>query len=323
MTIKNLKEKSFIEKNDMIPIVKGSKNKLISGADDTLLKKYEKKLKSYTDKTGRKASKKLGDEKESAYRLRLLREGLGLTLQKMANICHLPLGKFTRLEGGGTTHGTPINKEDATRICVAVLKNFGILIKPEWLLCLTSEVPAALLSTEEVKKRVEEYTKECIIDRGIADTLSIFLEMHHLERIQGVDRTTFVMVSDNRLGSRYQKGDYVGGLIVKPELYYLLNGYDCIISMRKEPDVKFVRTVYFKIPNHDEVGVTNDTIVLLCTETKEPVIAKVTDINNIWIIFYHRKNNEEFTNLLNLLSSTDSIGLKSKEINENNNNIEA
>ena len=108
-TIKNLKEKSFAEKSSVVG-VKGSKNKLINGTDDGLLQKYEKKLKSYTDKSGRKASKKLGDEKESAYRLRLLREGLGLTLQKMANICHLPLGKFTRLEGGGTAHGTHINK---------------------------------------------------------------------------------------------------------------------------------------------------------------------------------------------------------------------
>ena len=56
--------------------------------------------------------------------------------------------------------------------------------------------------------------------------------MHHLERIQGVDRTTFVMVSDNRLGSRYQKGDYVGGLIVKPELYFLLNGHNEILSIK-------------------------------------------------------------------------------------------
>jgi transcriptional regulator with XRE-family HTH domain len=301
------KSKFVLDKDDEegITINKNNYSNISEESQQEMIGKYERKLRNYTDKTGKKVFKQKGDEKESAYRIRLLRESLGLTLQKMAGECGLPLGKYTRLEGAGTPHGTFISKEDATRICVAVLKKFGILVEPEWLLCITSETPASLLSTKAVQKRVEEYTKEFMINRGITDTISIFLEMQHMERIQGADRTTFVMVSDNRLNSKYQKGDYVGGLIVKPELYYLLNGQECIVSMKKEPDVKFIRTLYFKIPNYDTELIVNHTIVLLCTETKEPHIAHLDEIDKVWIIFYLRKNNEEFTNLIGIISSAE------------------
>lgn len=280
-----------------------------------IITKYEKQLKNYTNQNSKKLSKKYGDEKESAYRICLLRESLGLTLPKMAKICSLPVSKLTRLEAGGTDYGTPLAEDDATRICFYVLKHFGILIEREWLLCFSHETPASLLSTKEMQKRVEEYTQSCMIDRNITGTVSIFLEMHHLEKIHGEEQTKFVMVSDNRLSSKYQKGDYVGGLLVQPQLYYLLDGYECIVSLTKEPDVHLVRNVYFKTPNrnaddNDEQNtITNQTVVLLCTETKDPEILSLKQISQILIIFCHRKNNTKFNDILGAINSAN-IALK-------------
>jgi hypothetical protein len=293
MEIKRLKKKKYAEEEDYSDIsMKNSKKKLIDHENDKLLNNYE----DISDYNSKKTGKKLAIQKESAYRLRLLRETLGLTLQKMANLCNLPLGKFTRLEGGGTAHGTPISKEDATRICFAVLHNFGIVIKPQWLLCLISEMPLSLLTPAESRQRIENYINNIIDNRMIQDPLSIFPETHLLSRIHG-GNTTFTMISDNRINSKYKKGDYVGGLLIDKHKYHLINSYDCIISFTKEPDVRFIRTIYFPVNNQNDT-LYNNEILLLLTETKEPVIVKKEEISNIWLIFYHRKNYEEFTSLL-------------------------
>jgi hypothetical protein len=308
----NTKEEDYDDIN-----INNSEENSIDNENAEILKKYERKLKIYTNINSKKLAKKISNEKESANRLRLLRESLGLTLQKMAILCDLPLGKFTRLEGGGTPHGTPISPQDITRICVAVLKNFGILIQTEWLSCQTSEMPAALLSTNEIRKKVEEYLNNIIDNKMIQDTLSIFTEIYCLERVHGIDNTTFTMISDNRLSNKYKKGDYVGGIIIPKDKYHLVSGYDCIITFNKDPDVKFVRTIHYPLNTQNDT-LYNDEILLLLTETKEPVVIQKEEVNNIWLIFYHRKNYEEFTHLLSKIYEKETkVNEKETKVNKN------
>jgi len=259
-----------------------------------------RRLEEKKDKNGitKKITRTMG---ETGRRINLLRNVLDLTLEDMARLCNLHLGKFTRLENCSTQ----LTREDAIRICVAVLKNYCILIKPEWLLGATMETPVALISTDEVKRRVAAYTKENLFNRDLMSTMTIFLEMETFSRIYGKG-VVFAMVSDNRL-NKYEKGDYVGGMLSVENSYYLVNVSECIVALKKDPDIKFIRIVYFKYPQEGEKN--KEVLVLLCTDTREPEIFRESDIDSIAMIFYHRKNSEDFIKVISLLTAAaDSNG---------------
>lgn len=264
-------------------------------------KKYQNALHRLENKKGKngitaKSTRAMG---ETGRRINLLRNVLDLTLEDMARLCNLHLGKFTRLENCSTQ----LTREDAIRICVAVLKNYCILIKPEWLLGLIMETPVALISTELVKDRVRKYTEDNLFQRDLMSTMTIFLEMETFSRIYGKG-VVFAMVSDNRL-NKYEKGDYVGGMLALEN--YLVHGKECIVSLKKDPDIKFIRVVYFKYPQEEEKN--KEVLVLLCTDTREPEIFKESDIDSIAVIFYHRKNSEEFIKVISLLIAAFDSGL--------------
>lgn len=275
---------------------------------EEIIKQYEKQLQQISTKKSKKDTKKEWTAKESARRIALLESALNLNVQQMASLCNLPPGKFARLKAGGTPNGTPLSQEDATRICIAVLKKHGVLIPVTWLLAKDNQTPPALINSAAVKEQVEKYTEQHMMNRTIIDTMSIFLEIEHLEKVHGAEKTQFVMVSDNKLKSKYQKGDYVGGLLIPKEVYFMINGMDCILSLKKDLDVKFVRKVYYKAHNNDSNGEelnTNDNkeLFVLCTDTNAPNIISPEDVDSIYIIFFHRNNNEDFLNFIGIINS--------------------
>lgn len=262
-----------------------------------MLEKHEKRLKNMAKKNlSVTKNKMLG---ESARRLRLLRDSLDITAAQMATLCNFTPSKYNRLENGSTQ----LTRQDVACICMSILKSHKLLIEPEWLLLKVSNTPASLINLKQVQQKVQEYTdnvlENSVSSNGVGSTINIFLEMEQLTRIHN-NRTKFIMVNDNRLLPQYKKGDYVGGIILPKEMWYVLkDGYQpCIVEFKKDEKV-LLRNVYLTEQE-------NLDIFILATNTNVPELVSKDKIESIAIVFYHRYNSEELTKILSLTSIKDT-----------------
>lgn len=300
-----------MKQEDDLEVQSQMKESLVSNSEEDIFKinSHQRKLERQKDKEKEKSYSKKKIFGESARRLRLLRDVLGLTAAEMAINCKINPSKYTRLENALTQ----LTKHDATCICISVLKNFQLIIEPEWLILKISQTPASLINTRQVQQKVQEYT-ENVLDNtknasGSGSTVGISLEMEYLSRIYDKDKlgiTKFIMVNDNRLFPVYQKGDYVGGIVVPKELWYCLkNGYACIVELKKDQRV-MVRNVYL-------AGEYMEDYLILGTNTRDPELVPKDSILSIAAIFYHRYNSEELAGLLDLVQQHSEKKQENKE----------
>lgn len=279
-------------------------NNLSNDTDLFKLAKHQKKLEKTKEKEKDKSSSKKKVFGESARRLRLLRDVLDITAAEMAAMCKFNHSKYTRLENGLTQ----LTKHDATCICISVLKKYQLIIEPEWLILEVSQTPASLINMKQVQQKVQEYTDNVLdntkTSSGAGSTIGISLEMEYLSRIYDKDKTgmtKFIMVNDNRLFPQYQKGDYVGGIVVPRELWYCLKGRNtCIVEFEKDQRA-MVRDVSFPGAGANASVENSTKQIILSTHTREPELFSQDDILSIAVIFYHRHNSEELASLLDLV----------------------
>jgi transcriptional regulator with XRE-family HTH domain len=294
MMVNKIKKRRIMsELKDNQVLIKEKKNeKILDPKIQIMMEEYQKKIEKYDKKKKRNEYIDI----ECGNRIKTLRQRLDLRLVDFARLCSLNKGKLIRLENGSTS----LTQDDAIRICFIAAKH-GFLITFQWLLCLSHETPAAFYNTVEAKKKLEEYSDNLTVGRGLLDVATIFLEIKQLERIHG-EGVIFIMVSDNRV-HKYTKGDYVGGFSVQPQFYHHIDGQECIVSIKKHPDLQYVRTVYFKYPNIENTNHIQELLILLCTDTREPEIFREQEIHSISVIFYHRKNSEKFSHILNAIGT--------------------